>query len=293
MSGPNHYNKFPRWLIFGLVLANFFVWLVAAQNSRGKYLEAEFFDVGQGDAAFIRAPDGTQILIDGGPDSGVLEKLGQAMSFYDRDIDWVILSHPDRDHLIGLLAVLKDYRIHNILWSGIPKDTAESSEWLSLISKEKANIVIGFSGETFDLGGNPDLTLQVLAPLANLQDSARGSNEASVVVRLVYGARSFVFTGDADNAEEQEIADTNPDLPADIVKVAHHGSKTAANEEFWAGLLPAAAVISVGAGNPYGHPTEQVLEMLAKYDIKILRTDQNGDILFRTDGDQIFVKTRK
>lgn len=137
------------------------------------------------------------------------------------------------------------------------------------------------------------MTLQVLAPLANLQDSARGSNEASVVVRLVYGARSFVFTGDADNAEEQEIADTNPDLPADIVKVAHHGSKTAANEEFWAGLLPAAAVISVGAGNPYGHPTEQVLEMLAKYDIKILRTDQNGDILFRTDGDQIFVKTRK
>jgi competence protein ComEC len=284
-------NKIARWAIFGLVAANLFVWLVAARGLGNNYLEAEFFDVGQGDAAFVQAPGGIQILIDGGPDSGVLEKLGQAMPFYDRDIDWVVLSHPDRDHLGGLLAVVKNYRVHNIVWSGIPSDSAESAEWLDLVSEEKANIIIATAGQTLDLGGQPDLALEILAPAA--ATPATKTNGTSVVVRLVYGRRAFVFTGDADSAEEQGIIDGDPALRADILKVAHHGSKTSANEEFLADLLPAAAVISVGAGNPYGHPTAQALEMLAKYDIKTLRTDQSGDVVFRTDGDTLFLKTEK
>ena len=293
MLGNDNRIKFIRWLLFGLILANLFIWLVAAQGSRNKYLETEFFDVGQGDAAFIQTPNGIQVLVDGGPDSGVLEKLGQAMPFYDRDIDWVVLSHPDRDHLAGLLAVLKNYRVHNVLWSGIPKDTAESDEWIDLVAKEKANIVIGSAGEEFDLGGNPGLMLQVLAPVSGADSSAASSNESSIVVRFVYGARSFVFAGDADNAEEQGMVDADPDLQTDILKVAHHGSKNSANESLLEDLLPAVAVISVGAQNPYGHPSAEVLEMLAKYDIKTLRTDQNGDVVFRTDGDQIFLKTQK
>lgn len=293
MVGNDNRIKFTRWFLFGLILANLFVWLVAAQGSRIKYLETEFFDVGQGDAAFIQTPSGIQVLVDGGPDSGVLEKLGQAMPFYDRDIDWVVLSHPDRDHLAGLLAVLKNYRVHNILWSGIPKDTAESDEWIDLVAKEKANIVIGSAGDEFDLGGDPGLILQVLAPVSGADSSAASSNEASIVVRFVYGARSFVFAGDADNAEEQGIMDADPDLQTDILKVSHHGSKNSANEGLFEDLSPAVAVISVGAQNPYGHPSAEVLEMLAKYDIKTLRTDQNGDVVFRTDGDQIFLKTQK
>lgn len=282
-----------RGLVFLLMFSNLFVWLVAAQNPRGRYLEVNYFDVGQGDAALIQSPQGVQVLIDGGPDSGVLEKLGQAMPFYDRDIDWVVLSHPDRDHLSGLLAVLKNYRVHNILWAGISNDTAENQEWLNLIAAEGANIMTGLAGEEFDLGGEPRLTLQVLAPEANAVAAGTGVNEASVVVRAAYGARSFVFTGDADSEGEQAVIDGVSELRADVLKVAHHGSKYSANEEFLADLMPAAAVISVGAGNSYGHPTAEVLEMLAKYDIKVLRTDQGGDIKFGTDGEQIFLRTEE
>ncbi len=291
-AAKNH-DKFAVGLVFGLVLANLFVWLAAAQNSQNKYLEASFFDVGQGDAAFIQAPNGIQILIDGGPDSGILEKMGQTMPFYDRDIDWIVLSHPDRDHLAGLLAVLKNYRVHNILWSGIPKKTAESDKWLDMIAKEGSKIVMARAGNLVELGQNPRFALEILAPGESAAKTADDSNEASVVVRVIFGGRYFVFTGDAADGEERVIAASNPNLRADVLKIAHHGSKYSANEGFFEDLLPAAAVISVGAANSYGHPSAEVLEMLAKYDIKILRTDQNGDILFRTDGNQIFLKTQK
>jgi len=187
------------------------------------------------------------------------------MPFYDRDIDWIILSHPDRDHLTGLLAVLQNYHIHNILWSGIPKDSAEYTAWRELISQEGANIVISSTGDTFDLGGNPDIRLEVLAPPSQIVSNA--SNEESVVIRLIYGARSFIFTGDVDNAEEQKIIDNIPDCVL-IFKIAHHGSKYSANDEFYTDLLPAAAVISVGAQNSYGHPAPAVLEKLQNMILK-------------------------
>lgn len=287
------HDKFAVGLVFGLVLANLFVWLAAAQNAQNKYLEASFFDVGQGDAAFIQAPCGIQILIDGGPDSDILEKMGQTMPFYDRDIDWIVLSHPDRDHLAGLLAVLKNYRVHNILWSGIPKKTAESDKWIDMIAKEGSKIVIAAAGDFIELGQNPRLALEILAPGDTAAKTAADSNETSVVVRVIFGGRSFAFTGDAAAGEERVIAGSIPNLQTDILKVAHHGSKYSASEDFLADLMPAAAVISVGAANSYGHPSAEVLEMLAKYGIKILRTDQNGDILFRTDGQSLFVKTEK
>jgi len=275
-----------------LVCANFFAWLMVLDNAGPeKYLEATFFDVGQGDAAFVQAPNGVQIIIDGGPNDSILEKLGRAMPFYDRDIDWVILSHPDRDHVDGLLAVLKNYNIHNIIWSGIPKETAESSAWVDAVAKEGANVVVAAPGEKFVLAGSPELILEILAPVG-ANGSDKSSNDASVIAKLVYGQRSFLFTGDATAKEERSIFAVNPET-ADILKVAHHGSKTSADDTFFAELLPAAAVIPVGATNPYGHPNAETLDLLAKYDIKTLRTDESGDIVFRTDGESIFVSTQK
>jgi beta-lactamase superfamily II metal-dependent hydrolase len=134
--------------------------------------------------------------------------------------------------------------------------------------------------------------LEIVAPANPKAQTNQNANELSVMVRITYGARSFLFTGDATSKEEKEAVSVDP-APADILKVAHHGSKYSASDPFFAGLLPAAAVISAGVGNPYGHPNEETLEMLAKYDIKTLRTDQNGNIVFRTDGERIFVNTQK
>jgi len=284
-------DRLCRGIVVFLAFANFFVWLAIFCRPSGIYLEAVFFDVGQGDAAFIELPQGTQILVDGGPDRRILEKLGQAMPFYDREIDWVVLSHPDRDHLNGLLAVLDNYRVRNIIWSGRSKETAECREWLDLAAKEGANIIVGSAGQIIDLGGRPGARLEILAPeVVPFQGNA---NESSLAVRLVFGQRSLIFTGDADIREELSMVENNSGLTADILKVAHHGSKNSTSDDFLDAVLPAAAVISVGGGNTYGHPASQTLEMLKKYDIKTLRTDLDGDILFRTDGGGIFIKTQK
>ena len=291
-EGARKRNRWARWLVLGLVSINLFIWASVWSNSQQRMLEISFFDVGQGDAAFAQMPNGVQILFDGGPDSTVLEKLGKEMPFYDRDIDWVVLSHPERDHLAGVLAVLKNYRVHNIIWSGISKDNAESKEWSDLVAKENANIVVAYPGEKLDLGGAPDCSLEILGPAAGTASSGSSSNDLSVMVRLVYGQRSFLFTGDSTSREE-EAALSVDSARADVLKVAHHGSKTSADDAFIADLLPAAAVISVGSGNSYGHPNQETLDLLGKYDIKTLRTDQSGDISFRTDGERIFLSTEK
>ncbi|MCU0653045.1 MAG: MBL fold metallo-hydrolase [Candidatus Pacebacteria bacterium] len=284
-------NKAARWMVFALLLANLFVWLALAGTSQNE-LMVDFFDVGQGDAAFVRLPQGTQMLIDGGPGQAVLEKLGKAMPFYDREIDWVILSHPDRDHVNGLFAVLKNYRIKNIVWSGMPGEAAEGKEWINDVAKEGANVILAAPGEKFDLGSDPSCFFEVLAPAAAIP-SGSGNNDLSVVVRLAYGARKFLFTGDIAAKEGQALENIYPGLAADVLKVAHHGSKYGTDGAFLSALAPAAAVISVGQGNSYGHPSPEVLEILSGYGIKTLRTDQNGDILFRTDGERLFVRTQQ
>jgi len=141
-------NKKIVWLVLGLLMAmNALAWLVILELGESGVLEVGFFDVGQGDAIFIETPDGFQVLIDGGPDLTVLEKLGKEMPFYDREIDLIILTHPEHDHLFGLLEVLKRYEIKNILWTGIIRDTAEWEEWKRLIGEEGAEIKIAQAGQ--------------------------------------------------------------------------------------------------------------------------------------------------
>lgn len=280
------------WIFLALACANFFVWLAVADGAGRADAEIWFFDVGQGDAAFVQFSNGTQIVIDGGPNDSVLEKLGRAMPFYDRDIDWMILSHTDRDHLSGLSAVLKNYQVRNIVWSGIGDGDAQDIEWERLAAAEGANVKFATAGEKMLLKNNPPAYLEVLAPNEDKKISGEDQNELSTVVKLVYGERSFLFCGDSKGAVDGFAAKASF-LRTDVLKVSHHGSKYSTEGGFLAKILPAAAVISAGAGNSYGHPHQEVLDLLEKYDIKTLRTDLDGDIVFRTDGKRIFVNTQK
>jgi len=270
---------------------NILAWIVVFDLSKPRFLEVIFFDVGQGDAIFINTPKRQQILIDGGPTSAILEKLGKEMPFYDRTIDLIILTHPERDHLAGLLEVLEKYKVENILWTGVIRDTAEFQEWQKLIKKEKANIFIAKNGQKIKAART---ILDVLYPFESLVDREfENSNDTSIVAKLIFNKNSFLFTGDISKLTEKDLIIRENScsdscqfatLDSDVLKVAHHGSKTSSSEEFIAKVSPEIAVISVGKSNSYGHPHQEVLEILTKYGIKILRTDQNGDIKIISDG---------
>ena len=272
---------------FLIVLAyfNLLAWAVIFDLSQNG-LEIVFFDVGQGDSIFIETPSKHQILIDGGPDFSVLEKLGQNMAFYDRTIDLVILTHPDHDHLAGLLDVLNNYQVENILWTGVVKETTEFDEWKRLIQEEGARIVIAEAGKKIVcLGGNDLTEMAVLHPSERLTgQTMKDINNSSIVIQLSFGEVKALLTGDISSSVEKSLIEKGIFLKADVLKIAHHGSKNSTSEDFLKEVSPQLAVISVGADNSYGHPNSVVLELLSKYGIKILRTDQDGDIRIFSGG---------
>ena len=262
---------------------NFFAWFAVFSLVKADAAEVVFLNVGQGDAEFIQTPQKHQILIDGGPDSSVLAELSKQMPFYDRTLDLIILTHPEKDHLYGLLEVLKRYKVENILWTGVKRQTSEWKEWIETIKKENAEIKIAKSGEKIIFqDSNPEIYIEILYPEESLQGKEyKDSNDTSIVAKLVVGEKSFLFTGDAGIKEERALLDKN--ISSDVLKVAHHGSKYSNLEEFYQKVAPKFAVIEVGKNN-YGHPTPEVLASLEKFGIQVLRTDKNGSVKFVSDG---------
>ena len=276
-----------------LVYLNILAWIVVfdlVQND----LKVVFFDVGQGDSIFIQTPQKHQILIDGGPTSVVLEKLGNEMPFYDRTIDLIILTHPEHDHIGGLLEVLKRYRVENILWTGVLRDTAEFKEWERLLVEEK-NVVIEIAqaGQRIVCPASTlekTVNMNILYPFENLDKQIiKNINNTSIIIQLIFGENKILFTGDAYKSVERKLIEREPLLKSDILKIGHHGSKTSTSEEFIEAVDPEIGVISVGRENSYGHPVPEVLEILKKYGINILRTDELGDIKIMSDGQTIKV----
>ena len=291
---PAQKRKFVFEILFLLFVFNILAWLAVFDLSKPALLEVNFLDVGQGDAIFIKTPKGHQILIDGGPTSIILEKLGNEMPFWDRTIDLVILTHPEKDHLQGLLEVLKRYKVENILWTGVVRDTAEYQEWQRLIqeeeNKEGASIEIAKAGQKICprscSGSYPEQArFDILYPFEALEgQNFKNSNNTSIILRLSFGNNSFLFTGDAQKSVEKELLEKGIDIDSDVLKVGHHGSKTSSGDDFVAEVSPEIAVISVGKDNRYGHPRQEVLDTFKKYGINVLRTDQQGDIKIISDG---------
>ncbi len=244
--------------------------VIAFQSSAP--LQVVFLDVGQGDATLI-SQGNIQILIDGGRDGKVLlAKLGRFMPFWDRHIEAVIVTHPDADHIGGVAAVLRRYRVDTYLSNGAEVDSAvfEDLQLALAASPSTHQAVIGTGSRlVFPQGGE----LSTLFPATGNARGSRQTNEESVVTRLVFGETSFLFLGDLPREEV-----VLPEAPeTDILKVAHHGSKYSTSLEWLERTRPQTAVISVGK-NSYGHPAQEVLERLHQSGVETLRTDHQGDI---------------
>lgn len=253
------------------------------EGRESKFLEIDFFDIGQGDAIFIETPEHKQILVDGGPDLTILEKLGREMPFWDRSIDLIVLSHPEADHLTGLIEVAKRYKINGILTNGIIRETAQYNEWQKIIQEQNIPIYIAQANGVINFDN--DIKLFVLYPSENLSgQKIKNSNNTSIVAQLVYKDFELLLTGDIEKKIEKELVNNPPagGLASDILKIAHHGSKTSTTEEFVKAVNPILAVIQAGKDNPYGHPTQVVLDILKN--ITTLVTGKDGDIEILSDG---------
>ena len=263
-------------LVFSLVLT-FFVSRAARDG-----LKVYFFDVGQGDSIFIETENKKQILIDGGPSNSVVNNLAEAMPFWDRTIDLVILTHPDKDHIAGLPEVLKRYWVKGIVETGIECEKAECLAWKELKEKEKATIIFPKLGDSLILDENTKIL--ILSPFADIAgEKVSKANNTSIVAKLVYGEHSVLLTGDIEKQIEEKLVLAGVDIDSDYLKIPHHGSKTSTSEKFLDKISPELAFISLGLKNPYGHPHREVVERLEKRNIKYYRTDEVGTILLKCE----------
>jgi competence protein ComEC len=255
-------------------------------------LEVSFLDVGQGDAVLVRTPAGQQILIDGGPNPDtVCQQLGKKLPFWDKSLDMVVLTHSHDDHLVGLMGVLQRYKVGLVLESGFGEGSVYR-EWLAEIEEKKIDWTIARAGQEIDLGEG--IRLEVVYPYDEfLEDSESEANSNSVVMRLVWNKVSFFLTGDADEEAEKDIlyGGVLCDLDSTVLKLGHHGSRYATSSGFLAAVDPQVAVISVGEGNTFGHPSDETLARLNG--VEVYRTDQRGTVTFATDGERLWARTAK
>jgi competence protein ComEC len=266
-----------------LALITGLIWTLPsnAATEEEPYLLVHFFDVGQGDAAFIQTKEGVQILIDGGRDGKALAELQRILGPFDRTLDMVVATHGDLDHIGGLVDVLTYYEVESILTTENKgeSDTAELFE--SLKHKEGAEIILARRGQEFSLGSSTQLA--VLFPETDV--SKMESNASSIVLKLTDGENTFLFTGDAPKSTEEYLVLTEGEyLESDVLKVGHHGSRTSSSELFLDEVAPQFAIISAAEGNSYGHPHVEVTDALFNRGIEMLETSKEGTITFKSDG---------
>lgn len=280
-------NNF-KWYFLGLLfLVTGFVWY-AVYAEGGTELRVDFLDVGQGDAVLITTPSGNQILIDAGPNKAVLRELSKVMPFYDRSIDVIMESHPDSDHIAGFIDVLERYEVGMVMKSGVESDSAVYKKLENLIAEKNIKNVLARKGMKIGLGDGAEI--DILFPDRDV--AGMDTNDASIIMKLQYGNKSFLFTGDSPaKMEKYLISLDGKNLDSDVLKVGHHGSKTSSSEEFLGYVSPEYAVISASKDNKYGHPHQEVLDRLQKFGINILRTDEMETIKIKTDGEKIEINS--
>lgn len=244
-------------------------------------IKISYIDVGQGDSALIQV-NGKNLLID----AGTNESTNKLISYLDKQnikkLDYVVATHPHEDHIGGMDTVIKKYDIGEFY---APKKLANTKTFESMMNALKSKnlkINVAKAGVNLDLGKN--VKCEMIAPNA---DNYEDVNNYSAVIKITYGNSKFLFTGDAEKLSEKEILNKNYDISADVLKVGHHGSSSSSSKPFLDKVTPKIAIISCGKNNDYGHPHRETMNELTKRKIQVYRTDVDGTIVLRSDGNKI------
>jgi len=270
-------------LLMGLSLVAILVWIGVFALPDGR-LHVCFLDVGQGDAILIRTPDGKNVLLDGGPSpAALMSELGRRLPFWERTVDLMILTHPDDDHITGLLPVLERYDVGQVMESGWKVETPAYAEWEALIERRQIARTFPRAATQVDLGQS--VRLEVLHPGETwIKGSGSDTNNNGLVIRLRMGQASFLLTADIEVEAERRLLSAGANLDCTILKVPHHGAGTSLSEDFLRATNTQIGVISVGQDNDFGHPAEGTITRLLDAGVLVLRTDEIGSIEVVTDG---------
>lgn len=263
-------------------LINFFI-----DNNRDQNLEVIYLDIGQGDAILIKDPKGINLLIDTGSGAITTQKVQKELSAINKNMDGILITHPDSDHAGGFDELSRRFNI---------KNTFISSE--DDYSKQVKDNILNVSSvnNINQIRLSDNILLNTLSPEKGMLGDG---NAKSIVNTILYGNFNFIFTGDADSETERKLVsqgyfDKNDNKKiVNILKIGHHGSDTSSSEMFLKKIKPEYCIISVGRDNKYGHPTKNVLDRLEKYCKNIYRTDLSGNISFKTNGKNLKVNTEK
>lgn len=286
MQLPKSYRPL---LLLALLLLNAAVWYLWFHPAPPR-LRVSVLDIGQGDSILVQGPTGVQMLVDGGPDQSVLRQLPKEMGLFDRSIDMVVETHPDKDHIAGLADVLDRYMVSYFMSPGIPGTTAVSQRVDETVAHESnIHTFTARRGMRIHLGGGA--YADILYPD---HDVSKGeTNEGSIVMHLVYGSTSFMLTGDAPSDVEDHLIELDAhdgELPTTVLKAGHHGSKYSTDDAWLAALHPQYVAISAGANNTYGHPNSETIARIKNEGAKILSTIDLGTLRFVSDGKQVVMR---
>ncbi|MEI6221278.1 MAG: MBL fold metallo-hydrolase [bacterium] len=250
-------------------------------------LHIYFFSIGQGDAILIRSPEGKNVLIDGGPDQLVLEKIGSVLPLWSRSIDMLVITNSDDDHMVGALEVLQRYPVSMIVDNGRFGVVPQEQYWLFFAAEHRIPRFLPQQIDVLQLDSATSLKFFVS------EKATKNNNNYSVVTRLGYKDFDAVFTGDIEKEIEQELIDSPFLSPGELLKVAHHGSKTSSTQAFLKRYNPMVGVISCGKDNQYGHPHQETLDSFKENQMQLFRTDEDGDVEVVSDGTNFWINTLK
>jgi competence protein ComEC len=271
-------------------------------------LHIDFLDVGQGDAALVTFPDGQTLLVDGGgrsknvvedpetdePFEPDIRSIGEAVDsafLWDRGysrVDYILATHADADHIQGLSDVAKNFTVNTAIFGRTPMRNPNFADVAEALKNKGIPVEIIARGDRLTFG---DVKIEVMYPFATDDPDAVSDNDHSLVLRMVYGGRTFLLTGDIERGAEGDLINGGGTVAADLVKVAHHGSRTSSTQAFIDAVRPQYAVISVGRTSRFGHPHPEVVQRWIDSGVKVMRTGERGTISVSTDGSDLEIST--
>lgn len=248
-------------------------------------MKVHYIDVGQGDATLVQV-NGKNLLIDAGPNKSADSLVEYIKGIGVTTIDHVIATHPHEDHIGGMDEIFDAFEVKNFYSPKVEHTTKTFEKMINAVTNEglKITTIKAGDGSKIDLGDGTKV--EIFSPV---DDKYNELNDYSPIMKITFGENSFLFTGDAEKLVEKQVIANGENIDADVLKVGHHGSTTSSSEDFIKEVSPDIAVIPVGEGNDYGHPHKEILELLEKNNINLLRTDFEGTIILESDGKNIKV----